>query len=135
MRPPPGLFWFVIVSFFNGIVIEIGRKIRAPEDEENGVPTYTVIWGRTGAVVAWFIALSGTTASAIYASSQIGFAGAVGCVLVVLLFINVITGVLFLRTSQRRYAKLIEPLSGFWTLSMYLSLGAFPMLWRVWHSG
>jgi len=135
LRPPPGLFWFVIVSFFNGIVIEIGRKIRAPEDEENGVPTYTVIWGRTGAVIAWFIALSGTTTSAIYASSHIDFAGPVSCTLAVLLFINVIVGILFLRTHQRRYAKLVEPLSGLWTLSMYLSLGAVPMLWRVWHAG
>lgn len=135
LRPPPGLFWFVIVSFFNGIVIEIGRKIRATEDEETGVPTYTVLWGRTGAVLAWFIALSGTTASAIYASSHIGLAGAVACVLAVLLSINGITGLLFIRAGQRRYARLIEPLSGFWTLSMYLSLGAVPMLWRVWHSG
>jgi 4-hydroxybenzoate polyprenyltransferase len=135
LRPPPGLFWFVIVSFFNGIVIEIGRKIRAPEDEENGVPTYTVIWGRTGAVIGWFIALSGTTASAIYASSHIDFAVPVSCTLAVLLSINIIVGVLFLRTHQRRYAKLVEPLSGLWTLSMYLSLGAVPMLWRVWHAG
>src|ERR1700677_965143 len=124
LRPPPGLFWFVIVSFFNGIVIEIGRKIRAPEDEETGVPTYTVIWGRTGAVVAWFLALSGTAASAIYAGFHINFAFVIGCVLTVLLAVNVTTGLLFLKTGQRRYSKLIEPLSGLWTLSMYLSLGA-----------
>lgn len=135
MRPPPGLFWFVIVSFFNGVVIEIGRKIRAPEDEEPGVPTYTVIWGRTGAVLAWFLALSGTTASAIYAALHIQFAGVMIGVLAVLLALNVSTGLLFLRTGQRRFAKLIEPLSGLWTLAMYLTLGAVPMLWRVWHAG
>ena len=37
----PGLFWFLIVSFFNGVVVEIGRKIRAREDEEEGVETYS----------------------------------------------------------------------------------------------
>ena len=35
-RPPPGLLWFVIVSYFNGVVIEVGRKIRPAEDEEEG---------------------------------------------------------------------------------------------------
>jgi len=133
LRPPPGLFGFVIVSFFNGIVIEIGRKIRAPEDEETGVPTYTVIWGRKGAIGAWFLALLGTTVSAIYASAHIGFAGLMTSVLLLLLATNVTIGVLFLRTAQRRYAKLVEPLSGLWTLSMYLSLGAIPMFWRATH--
>ena len=33
-RPPPGLYWFLVVSYLNGIVIEIGRKTRAPADEE-----------------------------------------------------------------------------------------------------
>ena len=26
------LLWFLVISFFNGIVVEIGRKLRAPED-------------------------------------------------------------------------------------------------------
>ena len=39
-RPPHGLFWFLLVSYFNGLVVEIGRKTRAPADEEHGVETY-----------------------------------------------------------------------------------------------
>ena len=35
-----GLVWFLLASFFNGMVVEVGRKIRAPEDEEPGVATY-----------------------------------------------------------------------------------------------
>jgi 4-hydroxybenzoate polyprenyltransferase len=42
-----GFFW---VSFFNGTVLEIGRKIRAPQDEEAGVETYSFLWGRGGAL-------------------------------------------------------------------------------------
>jgi 4-hydroxybenzoate polyprenyltransferase len=34
---PAGLFWFLAASFCNGVVIEIGRKIRAPAQEEEGV--------------------------------------------------------------------------------------------------
>ena len=28
-RPPRGLLWFLVVSLFNGMVVEIGRKIRS----------------------------------------------------------------------------------------------------------
>ena len=31
LRPPEGLLWFLLVSLFNGFVIEIGRKLRAGE--------------------------------------------------------------------------------------------------------
>ena len=40
-----GLAWFLVASFFNGIVVEMGRKIRAPADEEKGVETYSALWG------------------------------------------------------------------------------------------
>jgi hypothetical protein len=48
-----GLSLFLAASFFNGIVIELGRKIRSPVDEERGVRTYTVLWGPRRAVTAW----------------------------------------------------------------------------------
>ena len=38
---PNGLIIFLIVTFLNGVVIEIGRKIRAKEAEEVGVETYS----------------------------------------------------------------------------------------------
>ena len=46
---PHGLHWFLAASYCNGMVVEIGRKIRAPEDEERGVETYTAVWGRSTA--------------------------------------------------------------------------------------
>ena len=56
-RPPRGLYWFLIVSYLNGLVIEIGRKTRVPADEEPGVETYSALWGTGGAVRAWLIAV------------------------------------------------------------------------------
>lgn len=44
-RPPDGLYWFLVVSYLNGIVVEIGRKTRAPIDEEQGVETYRFLDG------------------------------------------------------------------------------------------
>ena len=45
VAPPAGLGWFLAASFFNGIVVEIGRKLRAPADEEPGVETYSAAVG------------------------------------------------------------------------------------------
>jgi hypothetical protein len=70
---PRGLFWFLVISFFNGVVIEFGRKMRAPEHEETGVPTYTALWGQRKAVIAWLTALALTAISATVAASLIGF--------------------------------------------------------------
>lgn len=49
---PAGLYWFLAASYANGLVIEIGRKIRAPEDEESGVDTYSALWGHKTACIA-----------------------------------------------------------------------------------
>ena len=59
-----GLGWFLAASFFNGIVIEVGRKVRAPQDEEPGVLTYSVAWGRPRALAVWLGAMAVTAACA-----------------------------------------------------------------------
>ena len=127
-RPPPGLFWFLIVSYLNGIVIEIGRKTRAPADEEHGVETYSALWGTHGAVRAWLGAVALTAARRLAGvgahrdtgrrRSSCWRAGG--------------------RVRDRRAAassaratpgsgKSIELMSGVWTILMYVGLGAAPL--------
>jgi 4-hydroxybenzoate polyprenyltransferase len=128
-RPPQGLLWFVVVSFFNGFIIEIGRKIRAPQEEEPGVETYSFLWGRPAAVRAWWVVIALTLVSAIVAATQIGFAIPVAVALSLLLIVAVLIGSKFLR--QPKTGKPFELLSGIWTLVLYLSLGVVPMLWKL----
>jgi 4-hydroxybenzoate polyprenyltransferase len=130
-RPPDGLFWFVIVSFFNGLAIEIGRKIRAPEDEEPGVETYSKLWGRPGAIGAWLAAIVATAASAVFASRLIRSEAIVGSLLFVLLLACVFTAAGFLRTPRTSSGKRIELMAGIWTLGMYLSLGVLPLMLSI----
>jgi len=120
------------VSFFNGTVIEIGRKIRAPQDEEEGVETYTVLWGARRAVASWLAALGLTTLCALMAAWKVGFIVPVAMLLTVLLSFALITGYQFIKNRETKTAKRFELISGIWTLLMYLSLGAMPMLWSVW---
>ncbi len=128
---PRGLFWFLVISFFNGVVIEFGRKIRAPEDEENGVPTYTALWGARRAVMAWLTALALTAVSATVAASLIGFTIPILLVLGFLLVRAVLISRSFLRQPMRRHTRMFEMHSGIWTLCMYLALGGLPMVWRL----
>lgn len=128
-RAPSGLMWFVLVSFLNGFIIEIGRKIRAPKDEEKGVETYSFLWGRAKAVQGWLLAMSLTGAAAIVAASQIRFAMPVLAVLGTLLVVAAVIGVRFV--GSPRNGKPFEILSGLWTLCLYLMLGAVPMVGRM----
>lgn len=125
---PAGLAWFLAASFCNGIVIELGRKIRSPEQEERGVETYTALWGRPVAVLGWLAALAATLGCALAAASRIHVlvpvAGVLGC----MWGAAALLGIAFLRTRSSRLAKGVEACSGVWTLALYLSLGVLPLL-------
>lgn len=129
--PPEGLNWFLAVSYCDGVVLELGRKIRAPADEEPGVETYSALWGPRGAVGAWLAALLVTAGCALLAARRVDFLLPVATLLGGLLVAAALTAGLFLRRPARRYAKAIEGLSAVWTLLMYLALGAGPLLTRT----
>jgi 4-hydroxybenzoate polyprenyltransferase len=134
-RPPHGLLWFLLVSFFNGMVVEIGRKIRSPQDEEEGVETYSFLWGRRTAVVTWLAVIACTAGCAYVAALRIGFARPVFTVLLILFCAATAAGFYFLQGAVPKRGKLIEATAGVWSLLMYLSLGFVPMISRQWNSG
>jgi len=129
--PPSGLFWFLAASFFNGIVIEFGRKIRAPADEENGVQTYSALWGRPTAVCLWLATMIATAACAWQAAVRIHFVWQVLAATGLVFLTAAIVSVRFLRQPKARAGKRIELMAGVWTLILYLSLGLAPLLWRA----
>jgi hypothetical protein len=132
--PPTGLVWFLVVSFFNGIVVEIGRKIRPLDAEEAGVETYSVLWGGPRAVAVWVAAIATTGMCAFEVSRHLGLAGPIGVLLAALVLGCAAVGGRFLRAPSRGGGKLIEMASGVWTLLMYLSLGAVPLAVAVWRA-
>ena len=129
-RPPRGLLWFLLVSLFNGFVIEIGRKIRAPGDEEEGVDTYSRVWGRGRAVAAWLAAMLAAAGFAVAAAWRIDFVVPVAAVVAVLLGVATAVALNFLRAPATTRAKRVEAASGIWTLGVYLSLGVAPLVAR-----
>lgn len=123
-----GLVWFFGVSFFNGFVLELGRKIRTPQDEEEGIMSYTKYFGTRKGVWVWLMLLSITLLWAIGASLYANY-GLISIVILASLFVVcALPGMLFLKNPSTKMSKLIEYSSALWTLIMYFSLGGIPMI-------
>lgn len=123
-KPWGGLGFFLAASFCNGLVIELGRKLRQPEDEETGVPTYSKLWGLRRAAWIWFGCLLATCAFATMAAAMIHFTWPVPAVLSVLL----VWALWHVLTYRKTKAKTFELIAGVWTLALYLSLGIIPLI-------
>jgi 4-hydroxybenzoate polyprenyltransferase len=128
---PTALIYLLAASFGNGFVVEIGRKIRAPGDEEYGVATYSSLWGRRRAVLAWLAVLAGTGAAAELAALQIGFGQLVAAACTLWLLMSGLVAWRFLAAASSRAAKAVETMSGLWALLLYLVLGALPLCLRL----
>jgi 4-hydroxybenzoate polyprenyltransferase len=124
---PSALGWFLAVTFLNGLVVEVGRKIRAPHDEEPGVDTYTALWGRRGATLVWGGAIASNVALATVAAAHIGFARVDLAVFGVLALAAAACGISFLRSLRAGSGRRIEQMTGAWTLGSYLFLGIVPL--------
>lgn len=123
---PEGIGWFLIASYANGIIFEVGRKLRAPQDEEVGVETYSALWGVLRATVIWLVAVGVAGTGAIAAAWTVGAGEAMTSVVVVGL---VVVGWVAWRMIQQPIhsnSKWIERLSALWVLALYLSLGILP---------
>ncbi|MES2766043.1 MAG: UbiA family prenyltransferase [Bacteroidota bacterium] len=128
---PRGLIFFLISTFLNGIVIEIGRKIRAPEAEEHGVETYSALYGSRRATWTWIAVTSVTFLSAVVAAWFAGFGMPGFFGLLIFLIIALIPALKFLKTANQTDAAKIETAAGIWTIGMYLTLGAVPFIIKI----
>jgi 4-hydroxybenzoate polyprenyltransferase len=128
--PPTGLWLFLVLSFLNGCVLEIGRKIYAPENERTGVETYSVLLGPRKATLLWsavlvaafaFLVAVGITIDAPRLVAAVGFAGLAACLA---------AGWGFLQTPDAAAQKRLDTVSGLWVLTCYGSAGFIPLLLR-----
>lgn len=129
---PAGLFWFLIVSYMNGVVIEIGRKTRAPADEEYGVETYSALWGAHWAARVWLLAVVLTGAATWAASARIGTEAPTVMMLAVLALACGVVARRFVRAITPGSGHWIEIMAGVWTVLMYIGLGAAPLAISLW---
>jgi 4-hydroxybenzoate polyprenyltransferase len=122
--PAAGLAVFLALSFVNGCVLEIGRKIWAPQSEIGGVDTYSRLWGpqRAAAIWAGCIGLSlallmgvGLLVGAFWAMLALGGAGAALCLL---------AAHSYTKAPTVKAEKRVDALSGLWVFACYALAGS-----------
>jgi 4-hydroxybenzoate polyprenyltransferase len=130
-RASMGPLLVLAAGFFSGILVEIGRKLRAPEEEETGVATYSVTWGIRKSVLAWNSALLLAFIFAGAAAASVGAAMLTAAILFPAFALALGCSLLYQGRPTPRYAKLMELTSGAWTLVLYLALGPLVVLFKL----
>lgn len=127
--PPNSLYWFIALSFFNGLNLEIGRKIRSPADEEHGVETYSFLWGRKKSTLTWASMLTLTGLCAIGASQYLPspFLYIVSSFVIMYVIYSAQKIRVFLNDPVNNKGTVFENISGIFTLIIYLLLGLIPL--------
>ncbi len=125
--PPRGLGMFLALAFLNGLVIEVGRKLRAPGEEREGVDTYTSAWGRATAVRAWLAILAGALLIGVLAGGVIG-AGTITLVaLTPLAMAAALPASSLLRHPVAGLGRRVEVAAGLWVLACYATFGTIAL--------
>ena len=130
-HPPAGLPWFLAATFANGVLVEIGRKLRAPADEREGVDTYTHAWGARIAPLAWLAVLAGAAGLVTIAARSTGCAALSAAVAFPAAALLAIPAIRFLATGDGGAARRVELVSGVWGIVSYLTLGGLPLAARA----
>jgi 4-hydroxybenzoate polyprenyltransferase len=128
--PPAGLVWLLAVTLLSGVVLELGRKIRSPQDEEPGVETYSALWGRWQAVNVWYGALVAVSLTALGAASQVHLLVSAGVVLTTLLVLTAAVAISFLRSKTPGAGQRIDKVSSGVVVLIFLCLGTLPLVLR-----
>jgi 4-hydroxybenzoate polyprenyltransferase len=117
---------YLLSILFLGVVLELGRKIRATQDEEPGVETYSALWGPSVARNAWLAAGAASGVTLLIAIGQIQ-----GSVTVALL--GAAAGLAIMALSARAFTpsqpgsgKRIEQASGAFALAVLIALAVAP---------
>jgi 4-hydroxybenzoate polyprenyltransferase len=128
MGAHPALAWWAACAVGAAALLEIGRKIRAPGDEERGVVTYSAAWGRDVAIAAWYAAGAATLLAGWLAARTVGLAGPFAALAAMLGLLAVTCGMRYLARPVRARARQIDTLSGIATLALYAGLGPLGLI-------
>lgn len=127
-KPGVGLYLFYGLSFLNGCVLEFGRKIWAPENERDGVESYSASYGPKRAVMGWALVC------VLAAITLISISYFLGTLIWVTVPTILILGALlklafdFASDPTTKRQKWLDNASGLWVLSAYGLAGFVPLV-------
>ncbi len=126
-----GLWLFLALSFVNGCVLEIGRKLWSPENEISGVETYSGMWGPQKAARIWcaclllsFVLLLGVGAvtGVFWIIAVLGGGGMVTCLA---------SAAGYAKSPTAKAEKRMDTTAGLWVFACYAIAGFLPILVKV----
>jgi 4-hydroxybenzoate polyprenyltransferase len=124
--PPQGLWLFLALSFLNGCVLEIGRKVWAPENEREGVETYSRLLGPRRAAQLWIAASAAALLLLIAMSFAVGAPRLVSVIGILAFAVVAVSGWRFINHPSADGQKRIDTLAGLWVLVCYGAAGFAP---------
>lgn len=129
--PYPGLVWYIGLSFANGCVVELGRKLWAAENERDGVDSYSRLWGPQRAAAVWggFVVLAYALLCGVGIAlghgllfGSLGLFGLLACLW---------AGWSYARAPNLRGEKRVDLLAGLWVFACYATAGFVPLILRT----
>ncbi|KEO57188.1 UbiA family prenyltransferase [Thioclava indica] len=127
----PDLWLFLALSFVNGCVLEIGRKLWSPANEIAGVDTYSRLWGPSRAALIW----SGCVLLSFVLLVAVGAATGTVWVSVVLGGIGAALGWFsaanYAAAPTPKAEKRMDTIAGLWVFACYAIAGFAPFLVRL----
>ena len=124
---PRGALWILAASFFAGNAVEVGRKVRAPEDEQPGVETYSAAWGPRRALAVW---LGAAFAASACVGAILDHAGAPVWPAIALGGIALALALPAMKNPASSAMGRMETGAALWVLALYLVLG--PLTYFLW---
>jgi len=121
-----GVLVYMISSYCDGTIVEVGRKLRAKENEEYGVDTYTYIWGPRRAMVVWMVCMTTSYITTVLAGFQVRVGFIILCILAPIYLFAIFTAVRFAKDPSVKNAKVFEIIPAIWMFLMYFMLGVLP---------
>ncbi|WP_341368766.1 UbiA family prenyltransferase [Yoonia sp. BS5-3] len=123
----PGLWLFIALSFANGCVLEIGRKLWAPENERVGVQTYSGLWGPRRAAHVWLVFVGIAALLLVGVGVATGFALAFSLIAAVGFAICLRAARGYANAPSPAAEKQIDTLAGLWVFGCYATAGFLPL--------
>jgi hypothetical protein len=118
---------FLGLAFCNGAALEIARKTWAPEQERDGVETYSKLLGVGGAAWATAAALTAALALLLVVRLQSGLDLHIVDVVPIFAFaLAAFACATYARRPRLSASKAMESAAGLWVLTSYVALGVAP---------
>lgn len=122
------LWLFIALSFINGCILEIGRKLWVPLNEIEGVQTYSGLWGPQTASIVWFACIVGSfilLCGIGHVTNTLRVVAGLGSLCVIFCGLRVAK---YLRTQTPEAQDEMDTAAGLWVFACYAIAGFVPMI-------